>query len=92
MLSGNLGFLHAWFFHGCRFDEGWAGFGNRIQRADFKNLARIGPPLRLESTESRTRVGPKRVMMRMEFQFWQDETLIYQADQSAIFFRDRALS
>jgi hypothetical protein len=43
MLTGNLGFLHAWFFHGCRWGEGWAGFGNRIHRADFKNLARIGP-------------------------------------------------
>ena len=92
MLTGNLGFVHAWFFHGCHFDEGWAGFGNRIHRADFKNLARIGPPLRLESRETRTREGPKRVMMRMQFQFWQDDMLIYQGDQSAIFFRERALS
>lgn len=92
MLTGNLGFLHAWFFHGCRWDEGWAGFGNRIHRADFKNLARIGPPLRLESRETRTREGPKRVMMRMEFEFWQDESLVYRGDQSAIFFRERALS
>jgi hypothetical protein len=92
MLTGNLGFLHAWFFHSCRFDEGWAGFGNRIHRADFKNLARIGPPLRLESSESRTRVGEKRVMMRMDFQFFQGDVLVYQGDQSAIFFRERTLS
>jgi hypothetical protein len=92
MLTGNLGFLHAWFFHGCRFYEGWVGFGNRIHRADFKALARIGPPLRLSSRESRTRVGPKRVVMRMEFEFFQDTTLVYRGDQSAIFVRDRALS
>ena len=92
MLTGNLGFLHAWFFHGCRWDEGWAGFGNRIHRADFKNLARIGPRLRLESRETRTREGTKRVMLRMHFAFWQEETLVYEGDQSAIFFRERALS
>jgi hypothetical protein len=92
MLTGNLGFLHAWFFHGCRWDEGWAGFGNRIHRADFKALARIGPPLQLESRETRTRVGPKRVVMRMEFQFRQGPALVYRGDQSAIFVRDRALS
>ena len=30
MLTGSLGCLHAWLFHGCRWDEGWTGFGNRI--------------------------------------------------------------
>lgn len=92
MLTGNLGFLHAWFFHGCHFDEGWAGFGNRIHRADFKNLARIGPPLRLHSRETRTRAGSKRVVMRMEFAFWQEGQLVYSGDQSAMFFRERMLS
>ena len=91
MLTGNLGFLHAWFFHGCRFDEGWAGFGNRIHRADFKSLARIGPPLRLTSRETRSRTGPRRVMLRMEFEFFQHDTLVYRGDQSAIFFRERTL-
>ena len=91
MLTGNLGFLHAWFVHGCHFDEGWAGFGNRIHRADFKNLARIGPPLRLESQETRTRTGAARVVMRMEFHFWQEDKLVYYGDQSAMFFRERAL-
>jgi hypothetical protein len=33
MATGSLGCLHAWFFHGCRWDEGWTGFGNRIHRA-----------------------------------------------------------
>ena len=47
MVTGSLGCMHAWFFHGCRWDEGWAGFGNRVHRADFRQLALIGPPLRL---------------------------------------------
>ncbi len=91
MMTGSLGCMHAWFFHGCRWDQGWAGFGNRIHRADFKSLARIGPPLRLESREVKTRVGPRRVVLRCEFEFWQDGSLVYRGDQSAMFFKDRDL-
>lgn len=88
MLTANLGTLHGWFFHGLRWDEGWAGFGNRIHRADFRTLARLGPPMRLESRETKTRVGPKRVVSRYEFRFWQEENLVYQSDQTAIFVRN----
>jgi hypothetical protein len=91
MVTGSLGCMHAWFFHGCRWDEGWAGFGNRIHRADFKKIARIGPPLRLESRETKTRAGARRVVLRYEFRFWQDEELVYLGDQSAMFVKDRAL-
>jgi hypothetical protein len=87
MATGSLGCMHAWFFHGCRWDEGWTGFGNRIHRADFKKLALIGPPLRLESRESRTRAGTSRVVLRFEFRFWQDDSLVYFGDQTAMFIR-----
>jgi hypothetical protein len=91
--TGSLGCLHAWFFHGVRWDEGWTGFGNRVHRADFKRLARVGPPLRLESRETRSRVGEKRIVIRYEFHFWQEqgpgekEALVYYGDQTAMFFR-----
>jgi hypothetical protein len=88
--TGSLGCLHAWFFHGCRWDEGWTGFGSRIHRADFKKLARIGPALRLESRELRSRVGERRVVLRFEFQFWQEDVLVYHGDQTAMFLRDLA--
>ena len=91
MLTGNLGFVHAWWIHGCHFDEGWAGFGNRIHRADFKSLARLGPPLDLHSRETKTRAGEKRVVMRMEFEFSQEGQRVYTGDQSAMFFRERPL-
>jgi len=87
MVTGSLGFLHAWFFHGCRWDEGWAGFGNRVHRADFKQLVRIGPPLRLLSRETRSRVGNRRVVLRFEFRFWQEDSLVYVGDQTAMFIR-----
>ena len=82
MVTGSLGCVHAWFFHGCRWDEGWAGFGNRIHRADFKQLALIGPPLRFDSRETKTRVGAERVVIRFEFEFWQDDALVYRAAAS----------
>ena len=41
--------------------------------------------MRLESKEIKTRVGPKRVVSRYEFQFWQDDSLVYKSEQSAIF-------
>lgn len=91
MATGSLGCLHAFLFHGCRWDEGWAGFGNRIHRADFKRLAVIGPPVELESSETRTRVGERRIMIRYAFRFRQEGEIVYRGDQSAMFVRGRAL-
>jgi hypothetical protein len=91
LLTGNLGCLHAYFLHGCRWDEGWVGFGNRIHRADFRSLVTIGPPLLLHSKETRAREGSRRVVLRYEFRFWQEGRLVYFGDQSAIFVKDRAL-
>ena len=92
MITGSLGCMHAWFFHGCHWDQGWAGFGNRIHRADFKRLASLGPPLRLESRETKSRVGARRVVLRLAFDFWQDDDLIYTSEQSAMFFKEKDLS
>lgn len=90
MATGCLGLLHAWFFYGCRWDEGWAGFGNRIHRADFKRLVSRGPPLILQSKETRVRTGARRIVIRFEFEFLQEDALVYQGDQSAMFLKDRA--
>ena len=91
MITGCMGCMHAWFFHGCRWDEGWAGFGNRVHRADFKRLARIGTDLRLESRETRSRIGERRVVLRYDFHFWQNDDLVYVGDQSAMFIRGQPL-
>jgi hypothetical protein len=47
--------------------------------------------LQLESRETRTRVGPKRIVMRCELRFWQEETLVYFGDQTAMFLKDPTL-
>jgi hypothetical protein len=87
MATGSLGFLSAWLFHGVRWDEGWVGFGTRVHRADWKALARIGPPLELLSREVRWRDQPRRVVTRLEFRFSQQGRLVYAGDQSAMFLR-----
>ena len=91
MATGGLGCLHAYLFHGCRWDEGWAGFGNRIHRADFKRLATLGPPIVLESRETRTRIGSRRIVIRYEFRFHQEGAVVYLGDQSAMFVKGMAL-
>jgi len=91
MATGSLGCLGAWLFHGVRFDDGWSGFGNRIHRADFKSLAKLGPPLALRSEETQWRDGPKRVVIRFRFRFEQEGRVVYVGDQSAMFFRGLAL-
>ena len=85
MVTVNLGCMHAWFFHGCRWDEGWVGFGNRIHNAEFRQLIRRGPPLRLESRELRSRRGPRRVMIRYKFRFLQEDEVVYASEQTAMF-------
>jgi len=92
LLTGNLGCLHAYFLHQCRWDEGWVGFGNRIHRADFKRLVTIGAPLVLHSRETRVREGPRRVVLRYEFRFSQEGRLAYFGDQSAMFVKGLKLS
>lgn len=87
MATAHMGSLHGWFFHGLRWDEGWVGFGNRIHRADFKALALVGPPLELRSRETASRVGPRRVIARFEFDFRQDGKPVYYGDQTAMFLK-----
>lgn len=87
MLTASLGSLHAYFVHGCRWAEGWIGYGNRIHRADFKRLARVGPPLELHSRELRSRLGERRLVSRYAFRFVQAGRVVYEAEQTAQFLR-----
>lgn len=92
LATGNLGCLHAYFFHGCRWDAGWVGFGSRAHRIDFRDIAYIGPPVELRSEETRKRIGPKRVVLRYDFEFTQQGRVVYRGDQSAIFVLNKELA
>lgn len=87
-LTACIGSFHAWFFHGLRWVDGWVGFGNRIHRADFKSLARVGPPLELGSTSELVRSSSRRLVLRYDFDFRQEGKTVYSGDQTAIFLRD----
>lgn len=88
--TGSLGCLHAWLFHGCRWEEGWGGFGARIHRATFERLVERGPELRRTSRELRSRVGPERIVVRYAFEFFQSGARVYLGQQSAMFSRSPA--
>jgi hypothetical protein len=87
-ITGNLGCLHAYFLHGCRWDEGWVGFGGKLYRADFKNLAHVGPPMICRSTELQKKRLSDRLIIRFGFEFTQNGRLVYVSEQSAIFTRN----
>lgn len=86
-LTGMLGLLHAHFVLGLRFDAGWIGFGGRIHRAEFRALARVGPPLDLELVETRRRDGADRRVVRYDFTFTQGGERCYVGDQTATWLR-----
>lgn len=88
MMTGSLGCLSAYFFHGCKWQEGWVGFGSRIHRADYRDIAHLGPELTLVSEETKTRVGARRVVLRFAFEFSQGGRVVYRGDQTAMFVRD----
>jgi len=87
MLTASLGSLHAYFFHACKWHEGWVGFGNRMDNVQFHNLAKINLPLELYSKETRVRRGSKRTLISFEFRFTQDGKPIYTSEQTAMFIK-----
>ena len=52
---------------------------------------RRGPPVELLSSETRTRVGASRVVIRFNFEFRQKGQLVYVGDQSAIFVKGKVV-
>ena len=83
-MTGMVGFIHAYYVLDMRHAEGWIGYGVRIHDARFCGLARPGPPLILEGWATRVRCIRKQTFVRYGFRFTQDESLIYEGDQTAV--------
>jgi len=83
-MTGMLGFVHAYHVLGLRHRQGWTGYGARIHGARFLDLARTGPPLILKGLATHVRRGPARVVARYRFEFSQEDRLVYEGDQTAI--------
>jgi len=86
-MTGMMGFVHAYFILGLRHSEGWVGYGARIHAARFHALAPPGKPMILECKAKQVRKGDKSVLARYDFRFTQDETLVYEGDQTAFWTR-----
>ena len=83
-MTGIIAFVHAYCVLGLRHRDGWVGYGARIHGARFRALAPPGVPLVLECKATQIRRGDSTVLARYSFRFTQDETLVYEGDQTAL--------
>jgi len=86
-MTGMVAFVHFYVVLGLRHADGWVGYGGRIYRANFAGLASPGEPLALScEMKTKRRLGDKMVA-RYDFRFTQNERLIYEGDQVAMWLK-----
>ena len=83
-MTGMMGFAHAYYVLGLKHADGWIGYGAKINSARFKSLAKPGDPLVLECRATQTRKMAASVFARYAFRFLQNDVLVYEGDQTAI--------
>ncbi len=86
-MTGMVAFVHSYYVLGLRHSEGWVGYGGAINKARFKALARPGPPLLLECVAKQMRRTPKQVLARYDLRFTQEDVLVYEGDQTALWMK-----
>jgi 3-hydroxymyristoyl/3-hydroxydecanoyl-(acyl carrier protein) dehydratase len=85
-MTGMVGFAHAYFVLKLRHAEGWIGYGARINSARFHALAEPGEPILIECKATQVRRGSTNVLARYAFRFHQGDKLVYEGDQTALWF------
>jgi hypothetical protein len=83
-MTGMVGFAHAYYVFGLRHAEGWIGYGARIRSARFVSLATPGEPIRIECRATQVRRTPTNLLARYAFRFFQQDVLVYEGDQTAL--------
>jgi 3-hydroxymyristoyl/3-hydroxydecanoyl-(acyl carrier protein) dehydratase len=83
-MTGMMGFAHAYYVLGLRHNEGWVGYGVRIEKAKFVALAPPGEPLVLECLATQVRKGSQRTLAKYAFRFTQNDKLVYESEQTAL--------
>jgi hypothetical protein len=83
-MTGMVGFAHAYYVFGLRHAEGWIGYGARIRSARFVALAAPGDPIIIECRATSVRRTPTNILARYDFRFVQNDTLVYEGDQTAL--------
>jgi hypothetical protein len=82
--TGILGFVHAYYILGLRHADGWTGFGTHIHSARFRALCVLGAPVVAECRQLQIRRLAGNLFARYRFEFRQEETLVYESEQSAV--------
>ena len=88
-MTGMIAYVHAYFILGLRHRDGWVGYGAKIHSARFRALAPPGEPLVLECKATQVRRGEETVFARYRFRFSQEQTLVYEGDQSAMWMKTK---
>jgi hypothetical protein len=86
-VTAMLGLAHAYFVLGLRHADGWIGYGTHIDSARYGRLARIGPPLKLECHATQVRRIRGAIYVRYQFRFEQENAVVYESRQGAVFHR-----
>ena len=86
-MTGMIAFVHSYYVLGLKHADGWIGYGAKIHGARFRALAKPGDPLVLECKVTQMRQTPTSVFARYEFRFLQNDVLVYEGDQSALWTR-----
>lgn len=86
-MTGMAGFVHAYYVLDLRHADGWIGYGGAIHKARFKALAPPGDPILIECRHTQMRRGDTRVLCRYELRFTQNDTVVYEGDQTALWLR-----
>lgn len=86
-MTGMVGFAHFYYIMDYRHADGWIGYGGKIHSARFKSLAPPGEPLHIECICTQERHGPSRVLARYGFTFRQQDRVVYEGDQTAMWVR-----
>ena len=86
-MTGVAGYAHFYYILGLRHRDRWTGYGVRIHNARYHNLATIGPPLIIECRAIHTRRIAANLMVRYKMIFTQEDKLIYEGEQTAMWMR-----
>lgn len=86
-MTGMVAFVHSYYILGMRHADGWIGYGGRIHHARFRSMGVPGIKLELECVATTVRKNDKRALCRYKFEFRQEDRIVYEGDQTAMWFR-----
>lgn len=86
-MTGMVAFAHAYYLLDLRHADGWIGYGTHIHSGRFRKMGRIGPPLHLSCHATSVRTIRGAIVARYDLRFTQEDDVVYEGDQSALWTR-----